>query len=280
MGIEFGFFDRRSIWAEVGAGNRTSVRQFHLLEQVDSTNLELLRLPRQEQHGCVVLADRQSSGRGRRGKTWHSPGGGNIYLSLGWRFDHAVSALAPLPLAAAVSLVRALRRAGLLSPGVKWPNDILVNGMKLGGVLVETRPLASGHTQAVVGVGVNVLMPREEPVAIEQAWTDVCTQLGGRIGPSFRDRLCGMILDELLGGMDRYAAEGFDPFLPDWRRMDLLQGRPICISGPGGTEYGRCEGISERGGLLLSTAQESGEPAVSEYFAGEVSVRATTPARG
>ncbi len=106
--------------------------------------------------GTRLLADRQSAGRGRRGRSWHSPPGQNIYLSLGWNFQRADGALTPLPLAVAVAAVRAMRRAGLHSPGIKWPNDIQVGGKKLAGILVELRNPGPGQALAVIGIGVNV----------------------------------------------------------------------------------------------------------------------------
>ena len=106
-----------------------------------------------------VLAECQTGGRGRREKSWHSPAGGNIYLSLGWWFRDCQWPLSTLPLIVAIAVCQALARAGLRGHGIKWPNDILVEGKKLAGILVEMQSAGSGPALAVIGVGLNVRMP-------------------------------------------------------------------------------------------------------------------------
>lgn len=275
MTREFRLFDRRAVLAELGDANRDRLRQLVLLEMVDSTNQQLRRYPKAEQAGIAVLADAQSAGRGRRGRQWHSPPGCNIYLSLGWRFREPEATVSHLPLAVAVCLVRALRRAGVAGPGIKWPNDILVAGRKLAGVLIESAVAEAGDLTLVIGVGVNVRMPPGEIAesAIGQDWTDACSHLSSPAGAGFRDRLCGLILDELLEGMTRYGVTGFDTFRNEWDGLDLLRGHEVRIADGEGELAGRAAGIGGRGGLLVEVTDPAGGTRLKEFFAGEAQVR-------
>ena len=276
-GLEkFGFFDRQAVRAEIHRENLAGLRRLSVLETVDSTNLELQRMPGPEQHGSVILADRQTAGRGRHGKAWYSPGGCNIYLSLGWTFEKAPADLAAMPLAMSVCVARALLRAGLPGPGIKWPNDLFVDGRKLAGILVEARRQGREQVTTVVGIGVNVLMPefsasRNE---IDQDWTDVCTHIPGPADTQFRDRLSGMVIDEVLRGLSQFTSGGFRPFEPDWHERDVLRGKLVCVSGPSGKTCGHCAGVSLSGALLLNLESTNGKMVQQEYWAGEVSVRA------
>jgi BirA family biotin operon repressor/biotin-[acetyl-CoA-carboxylase] ligase len=242
---------------------------------VDSTNLFLQRLRQAEQHGHAVVAERQESGRGRRGRSWYSPPGGNIYLSVGWTFSASADSIARSPLAVAVCTARAIKRAGVATAGIKWPNDIQVDGKKLAGILLEVHNDAAGGAVAVIGVGVNVRMPVDalSRAAIEQAWADVCSYTGQAIRDDFRDRLCGILLDELLRGLNLYAAQGFTAFADEWNRLDVLHGKLITIVGERETSAGMAAGISSRGGLLVQGDGPAGQICLREYLAGEVSVR-------
>ena len=274
MAQAFTVYRPADIRAELSPVSHSLLRHLSLLDDVDSTSLVLQRLPADEQHGHVVVADRQSAGRGRHGRSWHSPAGQNIYLSLGWHFQCAAGALAQLPLAAAVTVTRALRRAGVRSAVIKWPNDIQVDGAKLAGILVELRGPGTDQALAVIGIGVNVCMPAGgagQP-AIGQSWTDVCTQLDRPAGPDLRNRLCGILLDELLQNVVRYNVEGFYPFADDWNKWDALRGKEVRVVSTDETVEGRATGISDRGGLLVACAA-SGERQLREFFAGDVSVR-------
>jgi BirA family biotin operon repressor/biotin-[acetyl-CoA-carboxylase] ligase len=144
-----------------------------IFDEVDSTNAIFNRLPASRRHRHVVLAESQTRGRGRRQRAWHSPAGGNIYLSLGWRLPAAMAPLSTLPLAVAVCVAIALERAGLRGHGIKWPNDILVQGSKLAGILVESQSSGRNAVQAVIGIGLNVRMPSPaETAAIDRPWTE------------------------------------------------------------------------------------------------------------
>lgn len=145
-----------------------------MLETIDSTNAEAMRqLEAGAGAGLVCTAEQQSAGRGRRGRTWVSPFARNLYLSVAWRYHQGAAALEGLSLAVGVAVARALAANGLPAVQLKWPNDVIFRGAKLGGVLLEMTGDAAGVCQIVVGVGLNVAMPDSAAVAIDQAWTDI-----------------------------------------------------------------------------------------------------------
>lgn len=251
---------------------RPLLRRVRVLAQVDSTNSELQRLPAPERHAHVLLADRQIRGRGRRQRNWHSPAGGNIYMSLGWRFRNSQAPLSTLPLVVAVCACQALARAGLNNHGIKWPNDILTDGAKLAGILVEMQSLGNGHSTAVIGIGLNVHMPvreGEDPQQhIDRAWTDLRSHLPAGGMPVSRNQLAVYLLDQLLAAMDRFEHSGFDTFTAAWEKFDLLKGNPVVLDLDEGTVTGIARGINDDGELMV--AIEDGR--VCSFHSGEVRV--------
>lgn len=251
---------------------RSLLQALTALDVTDSTNAVLLRLEPGYRHAHVVLAESQTRGRGRRQRAWHSPPGGNIYLSLGWRFNTATAHLSTLPLAAAVCLCRALERAGLRAHGIKWPNDILVGGAKLAGILVETQGAPGAQLLAVIGIGLNVRMPAPPagmPAGvIDRPWTDLASQLPPEWRGINRNELSALLLDELLPGMEHYAADGFAPFRKEWKQRDLLAGRRVVIEGNGMAHSGIALGIDDSGGLCV----DLDEFGVQVLHAAEVSI--------
>lgn len=247
------------------------LRHLTVLAETDSTNSAVTRLPAEAQHRHAVLAERQTRGRGRRQRHWHSPAGGNLYLSLGWRFDSERQPLATLPLVVAVCLSRLLERAGLAEHGIKWPNDILVGDRKLAGILVEMQSAGSGPALAVTGIGLNVAMPgdREADERIGQPWTDLVSWLPTDSGFLDRNRLAAALLEELLAGFERFEETGFMPFEADWRKRDRLLGRTVVLESASEKVAGIARGLDGEGGLLI----EMPDGGVSAWHSGEVSVR-------
>lgn len=195
------------------------IRRIEVFEEIDSTNDELLRRPASGIHGCLVVAERQSAGKGRRGHRWQSPAG-NIFLSIGWHFVAPPRSLDRLPLVVGVCVCRALARIGVAGHRVKRPNDILVDAAKLCGILVETRGGQSDR-DTVTGIGLNVQLDDESGDRIDQPWTDLQRLLGDEL-PS-RNEMVSTILEELL---PRYHDErGMSAFLSDaWPEWDLSGG--------------------------------------------------------
>jgi BirA family biotin operon repressor/biotin-[acetyl-CoA-carboxylase] ligase len=221
-------------------------------------------LPPGQQHGTVLLAECQTAGRGRRGRSWVSPPARNIYFSLGWRFDASIASLVCLPLVVALATCRSLASAGLEDHAIKWPNDIVIGERKLGGCLVEIQADAQGSPTAVIGIGINVHMPVIPDGAIDQPWTDLARWL-----PDVsRNQLATALICDLFLCINLFSDKGFRAFEPEWSDRDALSGKEVVVIR--GTEkiHGVSQGISNRGGLLLETAR-----GIEEFHSGEVSVR-------
>lgn len=201
-------------------------------------------------HGAVVLAEEQTQGRGRRGRTWHSPAGANLYCSLGWSFERPLQTLSGLSLAIGAMIAETVETDFGAELGLKWPNDLYHDDRKLGGVLVETVGEDSGRQRVIMGIGLNVDMPMGEGDAISRPWTDLRTVIGESIN---RNELAGRLLSQLAEGLidvDRY---GMREWLQRWRRRDYLRGRSVVVDGVPPVS-GIAAGIDEDGALLVDTA--------------------------
>lgn len=241
-----------------------------LLESVDSTNAEVLR--RAESNcapGLVCSAEQQTAGRGRRGRHWVSPFASNLYLSLLWEFDQGAAALEGLSLAVGVAVARGLAAVGLPTVQLKWPNDILHDSAKLGGVLLEMVGDASGTCQVVIGVGLNVAMPAAAAKGIDQDWTDICTLAGGDEHPG-RNALLAALLNELLPLAASFESSGFAPWRDPWQALDAFAGQPVVLQAGSRELTGIACGVDQQGALLLQTAD--GQQAV---YGGEISLRSS-----
>lgn len=252
---------------------RSLLRGLTILQVTDSTNAELARMAAADSHAHAVFAEAQTRGRGRRERCWHSPAGGNIYLSLGWVLGDLGAPPTTLPLAVAVCACRALAEAGLQGHGIKWPNDILVDGRKLAGILVETRSTGLGPMEAIIGIGVNVRMPegdrdQDPDLAIDQPWTDLARAMSPLAAPR-RNRMAALLLNELLVGLARYAQDGFAPFLPGWGERDLLTGRRVCLRDNGLEQCGSVLGIDAQGRLQVDVDGQG----LRWFLSGDVSLR-------
>lgn len=219
----------------------------------------------------ACLAERQLAGRGRRGRAWQSPLGSNIYLSLCLSFELGAAALEGLSLVVGLGVLDVLRRAGLDErAGLKWPNDLWVDGRKLAGILIELAGDMDGRCQVVIGVGIN-LVPLPDSMADEvvQPWTDLASELGQR--PQ-RNALVADLLATLLASCERFAREGFAPFRDHWQAVDVLMGRAVLVSSGPNTVAGRCCGVDPRGALLVDVDGE-----VQALHGGEVTLRPSEP---
>ena len=239
--------------ARLSESARGILREMTVVQETDSTNSMLTRLPPDRRHAHLVVAEAQTAGRGRRQRAWHSPPGGNIYLSLGWQFKSRSLSLSTLPLVTALCLCRALDRAGLDRHGVKWPNDILIDGAKLAGILVETQSAGGAPPVAVIGIGLNVRMPEADPDhpggIIDRPWTDLASHLPEGRESICRNELIALIVEDLLEGLGRFESRGFEAFHQEWRQRDLLTGKRLRLEGNGAFRFGRAIGVDDDGGL-------------------------------
>jgi BirA family transcriptional regulator, biotin operon repressor / biotin---[acetyl-CoA-carboxylase] ligase len=243
---------------------RAALGQLQVLARVDSSNSVLLRSASTLADRAALIADAQTAGRGRRGRAWQSPPGANLYLSLFARMHRPIRMLGGLSLALGIACVEALRAAGVEGAGIKWPNDLLVDGHKLGGLLVELAGERDGRTEAVIGLGLNLRMPQAEAAAIDQPWIDLAT-LG--VDPA-RELWAARMIEALLDAVDRFDAEGLAAFATRWDALDALAGHSLRVHAADGDHEGHNGGIDAEGGLRLHTA--AGERI---FHSAQVSVR-------
>lgn len=234
--------------------------------ETDSTNALALRTPPPAQGTAVFLAERQTAGRGRRGRVWRSPLAAHVYLSLSRRVEGGVAALQGLSLAVGVAVAEALHALGYPDVGLKWPNDLLARGRKLGGILVEVGGDAAGPMHVVVGVGVNVRMPAGAAAGIGQPWIDLAALADA---PPSRPAVAAVLLAALLPLLARFEREGLAPSLARWPAYDVLAGRAVRLEEGGRVHEGIAAGIAPDGALRLRLP--GGE---RTFHAGEASLRA------
>lgn len=235
--------------------------QAALLPQTTSTNTVLLDMARAglpEIHRAVRVALEQSEGRGRQGRTWHSRLGECLMLSVAWTFEQQQAQLGGLALVVALCVCEALRNGGVYAQ-IKWPNDIVLGKDKLGGILIETVQ-RNGATTAVIGIGLNFVVPKE----VENATSVQIAVPQLQVRQIYRD-----LLAALARKLPEFAEQGLAPFLPDYCRLHRDQDHEVCLLREGKIlAEGTVLGIAANGALVLHT--EAGQ---TEFVSGEISLR-------
>ncbi|MCW8883946.1 MAG: bifunctional biotin--[acetyl-CoA-carboxylase] ligase/biotin operon repressor BirA, partial [Motiliproteus sp.] len=240
--------------AELDARVAAKLHAIDLQLSVDSTNVMAMQgIQKGQNHGFLYLAERQTAGKGRRGRDWISPFSRNLYFSLTWSFTQGAAALEGLSLVVGLALARGLSSCGVEGVGLKWPNDLLSGDKKLAGILLEMTGDASGVCQVVIGVGVNVAMSESEGGAIDQPWTDVSSCLSDGSGAVDRNRLLAAILNELVPALERFSEQGFAPFKESWMGLDGFANRRVRLQTSSQQFQGVAKGVDSSGALLLET---------------------------
>lgn len=249
---------------------RVWLRRLDVFSVLDSTNSYLLAgATAGWQSGSVCLADQQTAGRGRQGRTWLTPPGGSLAFSLLWRFARPAAALSGLSLVTGIAVVRALRKWGVFEVGLKWPNDIWWRTRKLGGILLES---GGGMEQfyVVAGVGLNVALPLQAALSIDQPWVDLQTIIGNAVGN--RNALAALLISEVITAFTQFEKEGFDGFVAEWMFFDQMRGQRVRLQLPNGVVAGIYRGVDRTGALLLETSDGQ----VTAYLGGEIRLRMET----
>ena len=227
-----------------------------------STNADLLARTAQLTRNTVLIAERQNAGRGRAGRSWLS-GENSLTFSLAWKFQRPLHALAGLPLAVGVALADTLARLDV-NVQLKWPNDLLKDGAKLAGILIETQSAPDGAVWTVIGIGMNLLLPDDLEALIDRPAASAPWLAGME-----RDALMGALLSDLAVALKRFGHDGFAPFCARWNRLHAYQGSAVAIIDRGVTiDEGIAAGVDDTGALLLDRA--GGRVAI---VAGDVSLR-------
>lgn len=263
------WLDKDAIWAALPAACRARIATLDVAWTVDSTNTRLLQQAVPEQGCAVLLAERQTAGRGRRGRAWMSPLAAHVYLSLARRFDGGLARLGGLSLVAGIATAEAMQALGLSQVRLKWPNDLVVPAeagiRKLGGLLVEGGGEAGGAARAVIGLGLNVRMPADWAAQLDQPWIDLATLQTTLT----RNDVVACLLAHLVPALECFDRDGLTPFLGRYAALDVLAGRVVRVLGATGAIDAVVLGIAADGALRIRDAQGM-ERCV---HAGDVSVR-------
>lgn len=234
-------------------------------DDIPSTNAFLLGHVNELSSGDICVAEHQSAGRGRRGRTWVSPYGCHLYASIFWQFSQGMAQAMGLSLVVACSLVSVLRQLGIDGVGVKWPNDIYLNDKKLAGILVEMTGQADSECNLVIGIGINLSMSASQADKIDQPWSDLSelSQI-----PDKTDLMI-TLQQQLVRDLELFQGQGLEPFQQRWREADLFDGEAIKLTMGEQVVEGICCGIDEQGAILLKRDGET-----KAFVGGEISMRA------
>jgi BirA family transcriptional regulator, biotin operon repressor / biotin---[acetyl-CoA-carboxylase] ligase len=258
-----------------------------IVEETGSTNADLMArvkaLPRKSTalpRPIVRVAYLQTAGRGRRGRPWYAEPGNALLFSVACVLPRPLEELAGLSLAVGVALVDGLRSLPVAGPGqiaLKWPNDVLLEGDKLAGILIETAWSTEYASAVVIGIGTNVKGADELAAKVGALNADVPAQARGTVPTALSRALPNANLTDTLAAelnalepaLKRFGAEGFEPFQPRWNACHAYAGREVVLFEQGVEQArGVAAGVDERGQLLLDTP--SGRQIIAT---GDVSLR-------
>ena len=257
----------KQIRAEVAAPVLEKMASIDILKIVDSTNAYLLRKSPTE-NIVICLAECQTAGRGRRGRIWISPFAKNIYLSLKMTLDGGLGALEGLSLAIGVVIAKALTIVGVSDIQLKWPNDILWHGRKLGGILIEVVGDPAGTCELIVGIGLNINNDKSMQTAIDQPWVSLAEIMEGFGAKPSRNHVVAAILNQIIPLLAHYEHHGFTHYRSEWERLNAHLNQHVSVHVGARVVNGIVQGVNGEGALILLT--DSGEQI---FHGGEVSVR-------
>jgi len=250
--------------AEVGRFSPACEWPVLVFDSIDSTNAEALRaIERNQIAPFLVLAERQTAGRGRRGRKWASPFAENVYFSLVLRIEGGMRQLEGLSLVVGLAVMQTLRELGVSGVGLKWPNDVLVGQKKIAGILLELVGDPADVCHVVLGVGINVNMQMTDEV--DQQWTSMRLESGKAFDRNHLVATLGIMLQKYLA---RHQSEGFSTIQAEWEQNHLWQGRAVSLIAGVNQIDGEVLGIDSQGALRLKVG------GVEKVFSGgELSLR-------
>ena len=252
-------------------GEMASWFNIKVFDVLDSTNNFLMQeAPKGYPHASCVVANIQTSGKGRRGRQWQSSLGENLTFSFLWRFTKGAAALSGLSLAVGTSLIRSLKKIDVNQALLKWPNDILVNDdegyKKLAGILIELQGDMDGQSTAIIGVGINLKLSKKQLAKIDQPAIGINQCIDNEVDTN---EFLGIIIKDLTEVLAKFESNNFEYFKDEWQSYDAFQDQSISISlGDGGIISGKEHGVNNMGALEVIT-----EDGTKTFSSGEVSIR-------
>jgi len=260
--------DTGAIQGRLPSAARERLRNLEVHAELESTNDRLLAvndLPAGRFDAC--LGEFQSAGRGRRGRRWVAPFASGLCLSVNWNYRDAPATLSALSLAVGVAARRALKRLGFPGLSLKWPNDIVHAGDKLGGILIDLRGEAAGPAYFVVGIGINVRLPTSVRDGLRAEGVEA-TDLASLGEVPSRNEVAAVMIAELTAALVEFGGRGLAAFTDEWQEADALIGRPVRVLQGGQHLDGLARGVDGDGALMLET-----DGVRRRILSGDVSVR-------
>ena len=259
--------DEQAILAAIGEQRAWFKLEVH--DHLDSTNSYLMKKASAGQtHATCVVAQLQTNGRGRRGRSWQAGLGIGLTFSLLWRFQCGASALSGLSLAVGVALMRALHSVGIVQAQLKWPNDVLIGQEKLAGILIELQGDMEGPSVAVIGVGINLNLPLSVKQRIDQPATDIASAAVKAINPN---ELLGIALKHLAEVLSNFEQHGFTYLRDEWIQHHAYHQQAVKMLHPDGREtLGTVVDVADNGNLWVQTVLGN-----QRFSSGEISLRAS-----
>ena len=233
----------------------------------DSTNNQLMLKVSQgqvTQPGYTLVAEAQTAGRGRRGRSWYSPFASSLYFSFYWRLEQGIATAGGLSLVVGIALVRLLRKLYNLDAKIKWPNDIYINEKKVCGILVELSGQVNAACDVVIGIGLNIRLPEQAAVNIDQQFTDLASEAGVMVE---RNQLVAALQNQLICVLAEFNLRGFSDFVEEFNQYNQYRLQEVRLSG-NEEVVGICQGVDSQGGLLIQNST-----GLHSYFGGELSLR-------
>jgi len=254
--------------------NEAEVRQtverhgldWHYQHNTESTNADVLRYQQQHQREVVAVSEAQSAGRGRRGRQWLSPFARNIYCTIGITKEIPASSQGLLSIVTGLALCRALQHSTATMVGLKWPNDLLFDGRKLGGILIESRPLDEACIYFAIGFGLNVFMSDAELAEIPQPATSLAQAAAAGVD---RTRVLMASIDMVIQAVREFEPNAVPALIAEFAQFDVYHDHLIEVIAGDSRSRGINRGITSNGQLQLETAQ-----GIEIHSAAEISLRA------
>ncbi|GHA05272.1 bifunctional ligase/repressor BirA [Arenicella chitinivorans] len=244
--------------------NNQLIHSVSLFQSIESTNSYLLTQPIDTGRARLCVAESQSAGRGRRGNEWLSAPYRNVMMSISWGFERWPETITGLGLAVALEVAEYLRESFHVDVQIKWPNDLMVNGAKLAGVLIDVGGESTGACNVVIGLGLNVHQPDWSQGGAYQ-WQDL-SGLGIRCD---RNELVSGLANRLVKMLSDFATTGFASRTARWNSLSEYAGKRVRVLGVGDELEGVMRGVDEMGALLIDVDGQG----VSRVVDSNVSVR-------
>lgn len=258
--------------AHIAPELRERLHDLRVCWNTTSTNADLLALPPPRGRFSVRLAEHQSAGRGRRGRSWLAAPGAALCLSWSWRFDALPPHIGSLGLAIGIAAVGTLHSLGFEGAGLKWPNDVVTDEGKLAGILIELVSESAGPALVVIGIGMNVTLSGALREAVRAEGNHACDlrSLSAGAGQRLPDRneLAARLVSDGVAMLQQWERQGFAPLMADWQRLDRLRGKEVVLRGPARELRGIARGVDIDGALLIDDGYT-----VHRCSSGEASVR-------